>query len=561
MRKGITTPRIFTPPRAPLEPRSPETEARTFGYSAIDFAEQVCGIELLPWQQWLLVHALERENGQLRYKTVVVLVARQSGKSTLSQVLSLWSMYIYPFLVELERPMTILGTAQDLDTAEAVWEGALDIIEETPDLAEFAATPVKTNGKKAIRLLTGEQYKVKAASRKAGRGLSGDLIILDELREHTNWDAWAAVTKTTIARPNAQVWALSNAGDSFSVVLKHLRKMAHKALGDPDGIVAAENGPGAPDPVEVEEFLEDGVEAEDFTQDADTLGLFEWSATPGCQITDREQWAQANPSLGYGRVTERTLASAAATDPEWVFRTEVLCEWPDGAVTGIFPPGSWEETTNEPETLPDGTQQVADADRLVGPVWVGLDKSADRSQTWITFAGTRADGVAQVEVRAVRHGDDWVKDWLLTHEWRSRFQAVTGQTKGAPISDLIQDFADDPSFDIPVEPWHGGDLLAAHGQAFEDVRDGKARHNKQPPLDNAAALAERKELGDGWVIDRKRSPVDVAPLIAWIGALWLMKKRVQETPPPPAALALDDAALAEVGDRWEPADDLNTIGF
>lgn len=561
MRKGRTEPRIFTPPLAPLEPRSPETEARTFGYSAIDFAEQVCDIELMPWQKWLLVHALEREGPNLRFKTIVVLVARQSGKSTLSQVISLWSMYIYPFLVELEEPMTILGTAQDLDTAEAVWEGALDIIEETPDLAELAAVPVKTNGKKAIRLLSGEQYKVKAASRKAGRGLSGDLIILDELREHQTWDAWAAVTKTTIARPHAQVWALSNAGDALSIVLKHLRKMAHKALGDPDGIVAAEEVPGAPDPIEVEEFVEDGVEAEDFIQDADTLALFEWSATAGCRILDRDEWAQANPALGYGRVTERTLASAAATDPEWVFRMEVLCQWPDGSADGIFPTGSWEATQNVPEDLPDGTQRVAEVDRLVGPIWVGLDKSADRSQTWVTFAGARADGVPQVEVRAVRHGDDWVRDWLLTHEWRDRFQAITGQGKGAPISDLIKDFDEDPDFGIPVELWQGGDLLAAHGQAFEDIRDEKVRHNKQPPLDIAAMTAERKDLGDGWVIDRRRSPSDVAPLIAWIAALWLMKKRVQETPPPPPARALDDEPTTEVGDQWIPSDDLNTVGF
>src|SRR5690606_23717928 len=179
-----------------------------------------------------------------RFRKIVVLVARQNGKSTLSQVLSLFFLYIL-------GTDLILGTAQDLDTAEEVWDGALDIIEETPELAEKADKPIRVNGKKTIRLLTGERYKVKAANRRAGRGLSGDLILLDELREHQSWDAWGAITKTTMARPAAQIWALSNAGDATSVVLRYLRKAAHAALGDPDGVNAEDDPslllPGADD--------------------------------------------------------------------------------------------------------------------------------------------------------------------------------------------------------------------------------------------------------------------------------------------------------------------------
>jgi hypothetical protein len=56
---------------------------------------------------------------------------------------------------------------------------------------------------------------------------------LDELREHSSWDAWAAISKTTMARLFAQVWAVSNAGDASSIVLRFLRNMAHMALGEP----------------------------------------------------------------------------------------------------------------------------------------------------------------------------------------------------------------------------------------------------------------------------------------------------------------------------------------
>src|SRR5690606_14406289 len=83
------------------------------------------------------------------------------------------------------------------------------------------------------------RYKVKAANRRAGRGLSGNLVLLDELREHQNWQAWGAITKTTLARAEAMILALSNAGDVTSVVLAYLRRTAHRVLGDPDGICAA----------------------------------------------------------------------------------------------------------------------------------------------------------------------------------------------------------------------------------------------------------------------------------------------------------------------------------
>jgi hypothetical protein len=179
-----------------------------------------------------LIHALELlADGTFRFRTVVVLVARQNGKSTLAQVLALFFMYVR------SAPL-VIGTAQNLDIAEEVWQGAVDIAEDVPELQDEIERIVRVNGKKALELRSGERYKVQAANRRGGRGLSGDLVIMDELREHQSWDSWSAVTKTTLARSLAQIWALSNAGDASSIVLAHLRRMGHAALGDPDGINA-----------------------------------------------------------------------------------------------------------------------------------------------------------------------------------------------------------------------------------------------------------------------------------------------------------------------------------
>ena len=64
---GRTEARIFTPP---LE-LTPETSA---GFSVIEFAEQILGIDLLPWQSWFLIHALElRPDGKFRFRKVLCL--------------------------------------------------------------------------------------------------------------------------------------------------------------------------------------------------------------------------------------------------------------------------------------------------------------------------------------------------------------------------------------------------------------------------------------------------------------------------------------------------------
>jgi phage terminase large subunit-like protein len=521
----------------------------------IDFATDALGIELFPWQKWLLVHMLELlPDRTLRFRTVVVLIARQNGKSTLSQVLALWFMIVWGW------PL-VLGTAQDLETAEEVWQGAVDLVEEDDELSKLLKRVVKVNGKKALELNSGGRYKVKAANRRAGRGFTGNLIMLDELREHQNWEAWGAITKTTMAQAEALILALSNAGDLTSVVLRYLRKMAHEAIGDPDGICdeAAAVGPTL---VDVEDLEEDDEEFDDddladFEQDEDTLGLFEWSAAPGRDKRDREGWAQANPSVGWNPgFTERTIAAACKTDPEWVFRTEVLCQWSDGTLAGPFPPGSWDKCMNELEEQPDGTKRPAEKDRIIGPVVAGIDQSHDRSQTYIAFAGHRADGKAQVEIVTARHGSDWVKGYLMDDKRRDRIRAVAGQSRGAPVSPLMASLAEDEEFTIPVTEWAGGDLTAGWADVFDAVRDGTVRHNPQPVLDVAAATAVVKIFSGGASVpDHKASPADIAPLMAFTAAKWLLGQREQTPPPPPPApeavrseeITTTDDNLAHVG--------------
>ena len=483
MLSGSETPRIWT---KPLRPLTPDT---SLGFEVIRFASEVLKIDLLPWQRWLLIHALELlPNGWPRFRTVILLVGRQNGKSLVLAVLSLWWMYVFG------KPLTI-GTAQNLDVAEEQWQVAVDLALDNEELAAEIRHVDRTNGKKALRLRGGQRYKVAAASRRGGRGLSGDLVLLDELREHQSWEAWAAVTKTTMARALAQIWGASNAGDAASVVLRPLRRLAPRAPGAPAGVADDDQ----PEPA--------GLDVDD-----DSLAIFEWSAVPGCPINDREGWAQANPALGH-LITERAILSAMRTDPEAVFRTEVLCQWLDHTAEGPFPPGAW-------EACADPDSQIAEDSRL----GVGVDVSWDRSVAHVAVAGWRADGYPHVEVVASYEGVDWLPSWLTAPKRVDWAPAV--QAKRAPVSTLIETLQ---KAGVEVVEWDGVegtadlyDRVRAADPDSNETPEVRLFHRDQPALNTAAANAATRPVGDTWAWDRRKSPVDIAPMVAVTAALWAL---------------------------------------
>ena len=486
--RGKEEPRIFTPPLRELN------EDTSLGFVFDKWCQKVCGIDLLPWQRWLAIHALEiegdlEEGWLFRFRKVFVLIGRQNGKSLFAELMALFFMYV------LDARL-VLGTAQNLDTAEEVWDAAIDRAEAEPELAAMIERIGKVNGKKDFELKNGAHYKIVAATRKGARGKRSDLVLIDELREQTTWDGWGAVSKTTNARPNGILIGLSNAGDAQSVVLRHFRMRAHKALGDPDGI-AEQVLAALPDPEEDGEPID--------TED-DTVALFEWSAPPGAAVMDKEAWAQANPSLGYGFMTERTLRSDAVNDPEPIFRTECLCQWVEAIKPCAFPAGAWEKWQ-------DQGAEAEDAELF----W-GIDMSADRTNTAIAFVARREDGSWHGEVEAYRTGFDWARN-LLSKNAARRPMKIALQGRGASITSHLDELRAIDRLDITL--CEGRDIGAWTGRFYDAITATEENgaqplhHIPQPALDYAAQIAQTKPMGDGaWAWDRRGSDADISPLVA-----------------------------------------------
>lgn len=288
------------------------TRQTSRGYEVIDFARDLLGEPLLAWQEEAVIRGLELDrSGGYRYRTILIIAARQNGKSHLSKVLALWRLYV-------DGARLVLGAAQDLSIAAEVLKAVNETIDQVPELAAEKLIYRQGNGKEALELTTGGRYLIKASTRQAARGLSVDHLTMDEIREQRSWDAWSALSKTITARVHGQIWAISNAGDDQSVVLNALRDAALAGT-DP------------------------------------SLCLLEWSAPENCALDDREAWAAANPALGV-TISEQAIASSLATDPPAVFRTEVLSQRVD-SLDGAIDSGAWKACEDTSMTLDLATER------------------------------------------------------------------------------------------------------------------------------------------------------------------------------------------------------------
>ncbi len=461
--KGCTEPRVFTPP---LRELTPET---SFGFECIDFLEGVLGWNLLPYQRFLYIHALEKsvDLKGYRFQTIVVLISRQSGKTQWLKGLGLWKLYV-------DGAKQVLISAQNLEFAETTLSEAVDEVRNNDLLkAEFEKFS-QTNGKFRMVLSGGREWRAAVSTRKGGRSLSVDLALLDELREHQNWLAWNAIVPTTTARPRSLVVTASNAGDATSVVLRSLR----------DGCIGR---------------IVTGQTAETRT------GLFEWSAPDDVDPLDQQYWGMANPAMGYLFEADTLAARAEAMHDNMAgFKTEHLCQWVDALEPGIIPPEHWTATTDPESRRGEGSSVVA-----------SVDVNFTRTKGYIAIASRRDDGKLHVEVVAAERGTDWIVPWLT--ERRDRFGSVVIQARGAPASGLIEPLRE---AGVEVQELGGSDLTQAYGYVFDLICGHKIAHRPAPVLDAAAEGAKAKVIGDAWVIDRKNSVVDASPLVACIQAAW-----------------------------------------
>ncbi len=441
---GRTEPRLWTPPLRPLNRRT------SLGYECCDFMDQVAGEPFDPWQEWVVKHALElMPDGSFRFRIILVVVARQNGKSHLKRGVSLWRMYMYP-------RTRILGVAQEVTLAREQWQMCQDVIHSAPDLEDEWGNVRGSAGDEYFWLQNGSRYKIGAANRRSGRGGSNDEVNIDELREQRNWQAWAALSKTTMARDNSQIWLLSNAGDDESVVLNQLLEVA-RAGTDP------------------------------------TIFLAEYSGEEDCELDDWNQIRQANPNLGR-RVSAQAIRTALTTDPPDVFRTEVLCTRVPRLNTAIDA-GAWAACADAGGVL----------DMRRGRTMAAFDIAPDGKHCTLAVAQPTDDNRVRVAIAGAWDDTDAARRELpgLLDKIRPRALAWYPSGPAAAFASILRK--------RPGSVELTGGRACEVCQEFADVV--KARRIIQPGdalLDAHVGGASKLKVTEGWRFTRQGGHVDAA---------------------------------------------------
>lgn len=495
------------------------------------------------------------------------LVARQNGKGVILE-----ARVISGFLVWLER--LILWSAQLRDTA---LEGFLRVEDLLRNLGRGVGKnmiligpvpcppkcrpghcafddgaghiiPVKvnyTNGKEQfIRLDTRQRIKVITRSEQSGRGLSPDLVVVDEAMFFTDGEQ-EALDFAQSARPNPQMIYASSPplnGDSGEVLFR-LRDRA-------------------------EAMAKGGDEDE-----PDALGARIWGVAgdldhlEDINLDDPRNVAAANPAYGI-RILARTVHRERRKMTAKGYARERLCIWPRPRLVagGRIDPEKWEGLQDEASVR----------DRAAG-CSLGVEISAELDYASIALYGVRDDGLGHVELVDRRAGISWLvprlKDLKQTLDPVAigmtvvTFAVIRADLKTAGMV-RPEDRARNED-DSDTRP-RRGDLLvtggpdsaAACGQLIIAVSEKSfvvKPHPDDPEILEAAALgAKTRRAGDAlaWVRSDKADEIEISPIGAVSSARFSYLARiddlVDEKPPPPPQVASEagmseTAGLSEAG--------------
>lgn len=494
---GSIVPRLYT---APLVTGRPGpcgcgcalTRTTSYGFAVADFAETTLGRPLWPWQRWLVIHAGELLGGIPRFRRVIMVVGRQSGKTELVIILSLFWLFV-------EQHPSILITSTLTKYAKKPWIKAFDMACSAENLSpRMGERPRRF----AIRRAAGEEewwtedgchYAIAASNSEGGRSMSNQRVIADELAKQYSYEAYSAAYFSMDAQEDGQYWGLTTP-DPKGVVFNDLRESA---------IAHTETNMGDP-----------------------TLGLFEWSAPDGADPLNPQHVAAANPTMGRpgGKRTERVMNEARAAVAKGgellrAFMVEVMCmSLVD--VDAAIDPVAWAAAA-DPAPIDDRSRLALVIDVAVSLQHATLYAAAPLPDGRIRIEAVEAWNGAGCADRAARDIPELVS--LV----RPR---VFGWLPGGPGAAVGTKLADRSRPGRRVWPPPGVKVEEIRGELTQVcmgfnqlVAAGGIAHSSDPLLDAQVAGAEKlPRPGGAWVFTRKGIG-DADALYAAAGAAHLVQ--------------------------------------
>jgi Phage terminase large subunit (GpA) len=422
----------------------------------------------MPWQQYVADVALEvLPSGLFAYRQVVVTVPRQSGKTTLDGSVLEHRALITPGA----RCWVTMQTGKDASD----WL----LNEHVPMLAPLADRihVRRAAGSNHVKwYCSGGMVRPFAPTPAGLHSKTADLVVADEVWSFDlirGRQLDQAIVPTMATKPNAQVWKVSTAGDAGSVWWLATVEAGRAAA-------AADRRDG--------------------------LAFFEWSCPMDLDCTQEDSWPLYHPA--YGRTIGKVAMTSAleqlgpdefarAYGNQWVATT-----------ARVIPLACWRAASEPDQPLPQA-----------GHMALGFDVALDRSDAAILACWSDPDGTCHLEVSDYGEGASWVAGRVRELRDRWRPTAIAYDQAG-PALDVADELERDG---VTLMGLGAKDYAAACSGLLEALtapEGPKVRYRPHQRLDEAAAGAVRRALGDSWAWGRRQSNVSLAPLTAATVARW-----------------------------------------
>lgn len=425
-------------------------------------------LQLAEFQRRFILEVYDNPHGTRR---AYLAIARKNGKSALIACL---------LLAHLVGPEAVLNSqlvsgARSRDQASLVFSLASKIVQLSPELSKIVR--IVPSGKRLIGLPMNTEFRALAADGTTAHGLSPVLAILDEVGQVKGpQDAFIdAITTAQGAHEHPLLIAISTQAptdaDLFSIWLDDAERSA--------------------DPAIVSHV---------------------YTAPEGCDLSDQEAWAAANPALGLFRserdVEEQAAQAERMPSAENTFRVLTLNQRVN-MVAAFVSAAVWKA----------GNAPVDDDAFLAGPVFGGWDLSATTDLTSLVLTARR-DGVVHVRpyfwipqdmvLEASRRDkapyDVWVREGLLrTTPGKVIDYDFVAKEAGALCADLplaklafdrwrmdrMKSALERQGVTLPLEEFGQGykSMSPALDALEADLLNGNVRHGGHPVLAMCAANA------------------------------------------------------------------------
>jgi phage terminase large subunit-like protein len=178
------------------------------------------GFKFDDWQIELLRRVTELlPSGELRWRSCVISMGRQNGKSEIVGALGIWSL--------LRRPGAYsVGVASTAEQARLVYDRVQRVIAGNPALERRMSKLTETRG---IKTLDGSRYEIKASNANTLQGIPVSVGIVDEVHL-VDAKVWDALASGTGSRADTLLVGITTAGNENSELLSRLYVNADKAI-------------------------------------------------------------------------------------------------------------------------------------------------------------------------------------------------------------------------------------------------------------------------------------------------------------------------------------------